>query len=149
MADDRPVTLSVLAKFHREVIRPDIERIVSDTVDGAERRLRDEMHSIFDGLAQRLDRLEIEYQLLVVGLKRVEKRLDRVDGRLDAVEGQLEKLDLRLGRVENGLDRVEKRLDDVVSLQEKLALRSHLEDLKARVEGLQAQIKAIEQRLDA
>ena len=64
MADNRPITLSVLAKFHRDVILPDIQRVVGD----AERRLRDEMHSGFDAVAQRLDRLETEYHMLVAGL---------------------------------------------------------------------------------
>lgn len=50
---DEPLTLSILARFHREVILPDIARVV----EGAERRLRDEMHGLFDALAQRLDRL--------------------------------------------------------------------------------------------
>jgi hypothetical protein len=58
MTEDRPVTLSVLEKFHREVILPDIERVVRSAIEGAERRLRDEMHTLFDGLAQRLDRFK-------------------------------------------------------------------------------------------
>ena len=44
--------VQVLTKFHRDIVAPDIKRIVGDAVDGAERRLRDEMHSLFDALAQ-------------------------------------------------------------------------------------------------
>jgi len=45
--------VKVLTKFHREIVVPDIERIVGKRLDG----LRDEMHAGFDALAQRLDRL--------------------------------------------------------------------------------------------
>ncbi len=49
--------VKVLTQFHREIVIPDIERIVGNAVEGSERRLRDEMHAGFDALAQRLDRL--------------------------------------------------------------------------------------------
>jgi len=62
--------VQVLTKFHREIVVPDIERIVGNAIEGSERRLRDEMHAGFDALVQRLDRLETEYHMLVVGLKR-------------------------------------------------------------------------------
>jgi hypothetical protein len=48
----------ILAKFHSEVLLPDIKRVVEES----EHRLRDEMHTLFDALAKRLDRLETEYQ---------------------------------------------------------------------------------------
>lgn len=54
---EEPVTLSTLARFHREVILPDLERVVGEKVDASERRLRDEMQTGFDALATRLDRL--------------------------------------------------------------------------------------------
>ena len=50
--------VQALTKFHREIVLPDIERIVGNAVEGSERRLRDEMQTGFDALAQRLDRLE-------------------------------------------------------------------------------------------
>lgn len=112
--------VKVLTQFHREIVVPDIKRIVSDAVESSERRLRDEMQTGFDSLAHRLDRLETEYHMLVVGLKRVEERLDRVEGRLD---------------------KFEQRLD-------KLALRSELLELKARVEGLQEQVRTLEARIE-
>ena len=52
MAED---LLPILTRFHREIVLPDIERIVGN----AEGRLRDEMQTGFDALAQRLDRLEL------------------------------------------------------------------------------------------
>lgn len=57
----RPVDdlVQVLAKFHREVVAPDVERIVGSAVGACEQRLRDEMHA----LIQRLDRRETEYRI--------------------------------------------------------------------------------------
>ena len=120
MGDD---LATVLARFHREVLLPDVQRIVTES----EGRLRDEMHGLFDGLSKRLDRLETEYHMLVAGLKSVE-------GRLDGVEH-------RLGSVEKRLDGIEQRLD-------KVALRSELLQLKTRVDDLQEQVRTLEARLD-
>ena len=55
--------LSVLTKFHREVVVPDIERIVTDAVGVVDSRvttLRGEMLSHFDAMYKRFDRLESE-----------------------------------------------------------------------------------------
>ena len=141
MPDD-PITLATLTQFHREVLLPDVQRIVDGAVLGVETRLRDEMHAGFDAVYQRLDRLETEYHMLVAGLKRVEERLDRVEQRLDRVEG-------RLDRVESRLDSLEQRASAIEQKLEKMTLRSELEDLKARVDGLQVQIRALEERLSA
>ena len=110
---------------------PDIERIVG----AAEQRLRDEMQTGFDALTERLDKLEGEYHMLVVSLKRVEERLDRVEQRLGQVEQRLDKVEQRLDKVEQGLG--------------KLVLRSELVDLKTRVDGLQEQIRTLEARLES
>jgi predicted nucleic acid-binding Zn-ribbon protein len=109
--------LSVLTRFHREVVLPDMERVVGSV----EIRLRDEMQTGFDALAQKLDKLDTEYHMLVAGLKRVEERLEAVEERLDAVE---------------------KRFD-------KMALKAELVELKARVEGLQQQVRVLEERLSS
>jgi predicted nucleic acid-binding Zn-ribbon protein len=116
VADD---IIPILTKFHREVVLPDIQRIVGES----EQRLRNEIHDAFDALAQRLDRLETEYQMLVAGLKRVEESLDGVEARLAKVEG-------RLGAIEQRLDRV--------------ALKAEVQDLKARVEALERRIAEID-----
>ena len=83
--------LPILAKFHREVVLPDMQRIVGES----ETRLRDEIHTAFDALAQRLERLEIEYHMLVAGLKRVEERLDRV-----ALKSEVQDLKARVEKLE-------------------------------------------------
>lgn len=48
----------VLTKFHRDIVAPDVERIVS----ASEGRLRDEMNGRFDALYQRFERLETEFR---------------------------------------------------------------------------------------
>ena len=83
--------LPILTKFHREIVLPDIQRIVGES----EQRLRNEIHNAFDTLAQ----LETEYQMLVAGLKRVEERLDRIEQGLDRVALKAEVQDLK-ARVE-------------------------------------------------
>ena len=97
--------VQVLAKFHREVVLPDIERIVGNAVEGSERRLRDEMHTLFDALAHQVQELRTEYHMLVAGLKRVEERLDRIDQRLDKMALRSELLELK-GRVNALQDQV-------------------------------------------
>jgi predicted nuclease with TOPRIM domain len=100
--------VEVLTKFHRQILVPDIERIVG----AAEQRLRDEMQTGFDALAQHLDRLETEYHMLVAGLKRVEERLDRVEQRLDkmALKSELLELKARLEDLREHVRVLEERL---------------------------------------
>jgi len=65
--------LAILTSFHREVMLPDMQRMV----DAAEARLNarfDDVNGHFDAVYQRFDRLETEYHMLVAGLKRVEER---------------------------------------------------------------------------
>ena len=102
--------IPILTKFHREIVVPDIERIVG----ASERRLRDEVHTVFDALAQRLDRLETEYQMLVAGQKRVEDRLERVEQRLDkmALRSDLLELKTRVDNLQEQVRTLEARLEE-------------------------------------
>src|SRR6266436_3586936 len=98
MADE---LYSILTKFHREVVVPDIQRIVGDAVAPLDARLesvesrvesvdsrvssvesnlksfRNETLSHFDAMYKRFDRLESEYHALSAAVKRIEERLDR------------------------------------------------------------------------
>jgi archaellum component FlaC len=170
---DQPVTRSVLtsvltstlAKFHQEVIVPDIQRIVGDAVSGSEARLRNEMQGFHDSILKKLGDLETESAAIKIGLKRVEDRLELVETRLGRVEDRLEKVEARLDRVEDRLDKVGQRLDSVENalrrLEERLSrvekqideiaepqpgLRSEVQQLKAAIERLQGRIDALEQR---
>jgi hypothetical protein len=88
---DQPLTLIVLAQFHRQVILPDIERVVG----GAEARLRNEMHTLHDFVLTRLDRLETEYEAVKVGLRRLEDRFEQVDARFEQIDARLERIEGR------------------------------------------------------
>ncbi len=72
-----PITLNALMQYHREVLLPDVKRLLSDSAESLEQRLRDEMHAGFDALVRRIDRLETEYQMLIAGLKRDLARQNR------------------------------------------------------------------------
>ena len=104
---DLSVPLAALAQFHREVIVPDIERIVG----GSERRLRDDMHSQHDFTLAALQRLDFESQAMKPGLTRIEAGVQGVEERLTTVEQRLTTVEQRLTTVEQRLDTVEQHLD--------------------------------------
>ncbi|HUG53804.1 MAG TPA: hypothetical protein VMR21_09385 [Vicinamibacteria bacterium] len=79
---DQPITLSVLAQFHRDVIVPDAQRIV----EGSERRLIEQIARLWDALLGTRERLETQYVVIKGGIARVEDRLERLDQRLARVE---------------------------------------------------------------
>lgn len=100
----------VLTRFHREIVVPDIERIVA----GSEQRLRDEMHTLFDSLSHQVDDMRTEYHMLVAGLKRVEERLDRLEQRLDkmALRSELLELKVRVEGLQEQVRTLEARLGE-------------------------------------
>ncbi len=101
--------IPILTRFHREVLLPDIKRVVGEAVDGAERRLRDEMHTVFDAVAERLVSLETEYHMIVAGLKRVEERLDAVEQKM-ALRPELVELKARVDELQGQVRLLEERL---------------------------------------
>lgn len=157
---DPTIPLSVLAKFHREVIVPDIQRIVGDAVSGSEGRLRNEMQGFHDSIVKSLGDLETESVAIKLGLMRLEERIELVEVVLGKVEERLGNVELRLTKVEDRLDsvekdlrrlderlsRVEKRIDDIAEPQP--TLRADVQDLKASVQKLQTRIDALEGRVD-
>ena len=72
---EQPVTLSVLLRFHREFLLPDVERIVGAAFEG----LRDEMRTLHDSLLVKFERLETEYEAI--------KEAPRVQGHRRQVGG--------------------------------------------------------------
>ena len=155
---DQPITLAVLAQFHREVILPDIQKVV----EASEGRLRNEMYGLHDSVLQKLAKLETEYEALKAGLGRVEDRLERMHERIGVLERQyqdllagfhrleerLALLEERLAHVEERLARVEKSVDELVAGRDKEPLRAEVADLRARVDSLQAQVRSLESRLE-
>ena len=49
--------IPILTRFHRDILLPDIERIVG----ASEQRLRNEMQTLFDSLSRQIEELRIEY----------------------------------------------------------------------------------------
>ena len=103
--------LSVLTRFHREVVVPDIERIVGG-VDSRVTELRQEMLSHFDGIYKRFDRLENEYQAVSAALKRLEDRVAAVEQKLDrmALRSELVELKARVATLEDRIAQLESEI---------------------------------------
>jgi chromosome segregation ATPase len=140
---DQPLTLAVLAQFHRQVILPDIERLVAASED----RLRDQMQGLHDSVLQRLDRLEVEYEAIKAGLGRIEARLDAVEARVSNLEVHILDLQAQVLELRTRLGRVEDRLEELVALEERYPVRAEVQDLKTCIDRLQEDIRRLEQRL--
>jgi len=141
---DQPITLAVLAQFHREIILPDVQRIVGEAIAGSERRMQASLDRIF----HKLEKLETEYEALKAGLGRVEEDQKRMSQTLKVLESQYRDLVAGLHRLEERLARVEKSVDELVAAHGKESLRVEVADLRARVDGLQAQVRSLESRLE-
>ena len=141
---DQPITLAVLAQFHREIILPDIQKVV----EASEGRLRNEMYGLHDSVLQKLATLETEYEALKAGLGRVEDQLERMDERIGVLERQYQDLLAGFHRLEERLARVEKNVDELVAGRDREPLRAEVADLRARVDSLQAQVRNLEARLE-
>jgi DNA repair exonuclease SbcCD ATPase subunit len=81
--------LGTLTKFHRDVVLPDIERIIDARIVP----LRQDTLSHFDAMYVRFDRLETEYAFIKAGLQRFEERL--AEQKLDRASLRSELLELR------------------------------------------------------
>lgn len=102
--------IPILTRFHREIVVPDIERIVG----ASEQRLRDEIHSFFDSLSRQIEELRIEYHMLAAGLKRLEERMDRLEQRMDkmALRSELVDLKARVDGLQEQVRTLEGRLEE-------------------------------------
>jgi phage shock protein A len=97
-----------LTRFHQEVVMPDFREALQ-TESG---NLRREVLSHFDDLYHRFDRLETEYQSLVAGVGRVEKRMLNIERRLEKldVREELETLKTRVADLQDRIARLESEL---------------------------------------
>ena len=102
--------IPILTKFHRDIVLPDIERIVS----ASEQRLRNEMRTLFDSLSRQIEDLRTEYHMLVAGLKRVEERLERLEQPMDkvALRSELLELKARVDSLQGQVRTIEARLEE-------------------------------------
>lgn len=130
MPDD---LLQVLTRFHREIVLPDVQRIVEDAIGSSVGSLRDEMYTLFDGIYVRMDRSEMELAAVKAGLARSETELA-------AVKAGLARVEARLTTVESRLTTVESRLANIES--ESKSIKTELVQLEARLARVEAQLVA-------
>lgn len=52
--------VALLARFHREVLLPDVKQVVAEAIEASERRLCDEMYAGFARLSRELSDLRQE-----------------------------------------------------------------------------------------
>jgi chromosome segregation ATPase len=145
---DQPVTLAVLAQFHREVILPDVERMVDALLDRRVQPRFDAIDQHLDALYHGLERLETEYQAIKAGLQRLEQQVDGVDRRVAALEAEHRDLVAAVHRLDERLSRVERRLDQLVAPAQRPALQSDVQQLRARLDAVEAQVEALRKRLE-
>jgi polyhydroxyalkanoate synthesis regulator phasin len=100
----------ILAKFHRDVLLPDVKRVVAEAVEASERRLRDEMHTLFDSLSRQIEDLRTEYHMLVAGVRRLEERMERLDKM--ALRSELLELKARVDGLQEQVRTLEGRLEE-------------------------------------
>ena len=79
------VTFADLARFHRDVIVPDIKRIVREEVAPIRREIesfRGDVLTHFDAVYTRLDSMAVEQTALKGGLHRLEDRVTRLERKI-------------------------------------------------------------------
>ena len=70
MAED---LLAILSRFHREVLLPDLERLLTVGADSLLHEMNERFAEVFrrfDAIHERFDRLETRYQKTLVDLRR-------------------------------------------------------------------------------
>ena len=135
MASADPV-LAALARLE--------ERLVERVDERLEQRLRDlrlDMAGSFDAVHRRLDRLEIEYEMLKAGVERLEADVGTLMATSQRIEGEIQTLKVVVERIEavmarDGADRQDLR-DEVVELRRRLTqLDERVRMLEGRRQGL-------------
>jgi chromosome segregation ATPase len=145
---DQQSLAAVLAKFHREVILPDVERVVDALLDRRVMPRFDAIDRHFDGIYHRFDRLDTEYEAIKAGLQRLEERLDGLDTRVRSLQAEHRDVLAAVHRLDERLSRVERRLDDLVASQRRYALQSDVQQLRTRLDAVEAQVEALRRRIE-
>ena len=63
---------SQLVRFYHDVMRPETEQLIDEKLEARLNPLRDEMLQGFDDLYKKFETLDIEYQAITYGLRRLE-----------------------------------------------------------------------------
>jgi chromosome segregation ATPase len=139
MKNDR---LQVLAQFHREVILPDVQRIVDDVYG----KLRNEMYTQFDGVYVRFDRMESEYYALKSWMSRLDERLARIESEVQSLNVRVSHVESELQCVKSHLVALEMRVVDIEKKIDRLATETELVEIRQQIVILNDRIAALETR---
>ena len=74
--------------------------------------LRLEMNGRFDAIEGRLERLETEYHMIVVGLRRIEEQLSEGRHDRDRIKAEVSSLKARVVELEDRIREIEARIAD-------------------------------------
>jgi chromosome segregation ATPase len=139
MKSDR---FQVLTQFHREVILPDVQRIVDDAYG----KLRNEMYTQFDGVYMRFDRMESEYYALKSWMSRLDERLARIESEVQSLNARMGRVETELQAVKSNLVALEMRVTDIENKIDRLATETELVEIRQQIVLLNGRIAALETR---
>lgn len=129
----QPLTLEGLIAFHREMIAPEFQRIAA-TLD-EHTVLHRETHAHFDGVYQKLELLEHEYQAIRAAIERLERRVAMVE--------------VRVGKLEERVTRVEDRAISIQQTLDHASIQAELRVLEERVIQLEHALGALQRSIEA
>ena len=127
----QPLTLEGLIAFHREMIAPEFQRIAATLEEHTV--LHRETHGHFDGVYQKLESLESEYQAIRSAIDRLERRMAMVE--------------VRSGKVEERLTRVEDRAIAIQQTLDHTSLQAELRLLEERLTHLERAVAALKKEI--
>src|SRR3954453_1221602 len=129
-----------LTRYHREVILPDVQRIVDDAVGP----LRNDMNSQFDGLYVRFDRLESKYYALKSWMSRIDERLARVEKEVQSLNARMGRVESELQLVKSNLTALEMRVSDIEKKVDRLATETELVEIRQQIANLNDRVATLE-----
>jgi chromosome segregation ATPase len=138
--------LQLLTRYHREVMLPDVQRIVDDAIDKSVGALRNDMNSHFDAMYVHFDRLESEYYALKSWMSRIDERLARVESEVRSLSVRMDRLESELQFVKSHLTALEMRVSDIEKKVDRLATESELVEIRQQIVVMNGRIAALETR---
>jgi septal ring factor EnvC (AmiA/AmiB activator) len=138
--------LQLLTRYHREVMLPDVQRIVDDAIDKSVGALRNDMYSHFDAMYVRFDRLESEYYALKSWMSRIDERLARVESEVRSLSVRMDRVESELQFVKSHLTALEMRVSDIEKKIDRLATESELVEIRQQIVVMNGRIAALETR---
>ena len=123
----QPISLDAIARFHREVVLPDLARIVDRVT------------------TPRFDVVRTEHEFIKLGLARIEIRLDQMDRRLERREARDRELLAAILRLEERLARLESGVGTFASPPE--GARPRGEQPRSRVDAIRARMQSAAKHL--